>query len=165
MVIRFWCVSSRAFGRSITSRGGSLIDWIEGTNGFVERISTAWPSFSCTIRKLLIAALFFTALAALTTEEAAGLESGLTAGLTAVWERSHGAPATSTPTAITAHKLARKHQRDNGCRDARFGGKAFTPALECFGKHTTRGFLKKTHTITNRPGTRNHQRRPPPPSC
>src|SRR5260370_41118722 len=157
MSIRFCCVSSRAFGRSITRRGGSLIDWIEGTSGFVERISTAGPSFSCTIRKLLIAALFFTALAAFTTEEAAGLKSGLAAGLTAVWERSHGAPATSAPTAITAHKSARKHQRDNGCRDARFGGKSFTQAPRGYGNPTPRGFLKKAHTFTHSPGTRLHQ--------
>src|SRR5208283_1078189 len=78
MLIRFCGVSSRAFGRSITSRSGSVIAWIEGTNGLVERISTAGPSFSCTIRKLLISAIL------LTTEEAADFEAGCV-----VWERSH----------------------------------------------------------------------------
>src|ERR1035437_9502069 len=64
---------------------------MEGTSGLVERISTAGPSFSCTIRKLLIAA---TLLA--TREEAAGLESGWV-----VWERSQGAPSRSIPIART----------------------------------------------------------------
>src|SRR5208282_4070511 len=120
MLIRFCGVSSRAFGRSITSRSGSLIAWMEGTSGLVDRISTAGPSFSCTIRKLLIVAIL------LTTEEAADWESGLV-----VWEGSHGAPSTSIPTAIIARKSARELQREGGCRNARFGGKSFTQVLEC----------------------------------
>jgi len=52
---------------------------IEGTSGFVDRISTAGPSFSCTIRKLLIAAVFV-------AETAADLEPGLAPVLTDVWE-------------------------------------------------------------------------------
>src|SRR5271157_160852 len=127
MLIRFCVVSSRAFGRSITSRSGSLIAWIEGTSGLVERISTAGPSFSCTIRKLLIAAIL------LITEEAADFEVG-----GGVWERSHGAPNTSIPKARTTHKL-RVGPQDNGCWNLRFGGKSFTQALEYYSNHTTRG--------------------------
>src|SRR5208337_323375 len=132
MLIRFCGVSSRAFGRSITSRSGSVIAWIEGTNGLVERISTAGPSFSCTIRKLLISAIL------LTTEEAADFEAGCV-----VWERSHGAPNMSTPIPSATHNSARKLRPDNGCRNVRVGGESFTEALEYYSNHTTRGLHGK----------------------
>src|SRR5208337_1122447 len=132
MLIRFCVVSSRAFGRSITSRSGSVIAWMEGTSGRVERISTAGPSFSCTIRKLLITATL------LATEEAADFEAPGVA-----WERSHGVPNASIPSASATHNSARKLRRYDGCRNLRFGGKSFTEALEYYSNHTTRGFRGK----------------------
>src|SRR5208337_4577138 len=101
---------------------------MEGTSGFVERISTACPSFSCTIRKLLITAPLFTA------EESAALRSGLTSGLTSdltpesagAWARTGKAPDKSIPAAKRAHKSARKPRRNHGGRQPQFGRKVST---------------------------------------
>src|SRR5271157_6282469 len=141
MLIRFCCVSNRAFGRSITSRSGSLIAWIEGTSGLVERISTAGPSFSCTIRKLLIAATL------LKTEEVTDFE-----GEGVVWERSLGVPNAGIPTTRATNNSARKLRRYDGCRNLRFGGKSFTEALEYYSNHTTRGVHGK------RPAEKDHEK-------
>src|SRR5258708_19063568 len=91
--------------------------------------SPADPSFSCTIRKLLIAAI-------LLGDTAAGVEPGLAAVLSGVWERSHGASMTSIPTARTTHKFARKLQRDRGCRNPRLGGQSFSGDVDCFDIHS-----------------------------
>src|SRR5262252_9475919 len=58
--MRFCFRSRRAWGRSITTRGGVLSSrTIEGVTGLVVTISTAGPSGACTIRMLLTTATAF----------------------------------------------------------------------------------------------------------
>src|SRR5271166_3392862 len=122
--------------------------WIVGASGWVERISRAEPSSSCTMRKLLMAAI-------LPEEVMTGREAGVTAELTGAWEPSGGV-ARSIPRAMAADSTSRLQPGDSSCREARLGEARFgeprsgegyfTQALECYSQHTTRGWREKERT-------------------
>jgi hypothetical protein len=77
-----------------------------------------------------------------TAEEAEGWEPGVVV----VWQRSHGASSPSIPTTRTAHKSARKWQRERGGRNRRFGWTSFTAALECYRKPYHSGAARRNIT-------------------
>jgi hypothetical protein len=97
----------------------------------VERISTACPAFSCTIRKLFIAAIFVAAVfvAAIVADELAGAEAGLFAGFEGTWEYAFTAQQRRIADQIRGEKFWRSSEQQAEKPHGRSGGRSLTEAL------------------------------------
>src|SRR5208283_2015512 len=151
---------------------------MEGTSGRVERISTACPSFSCTILKLLMTAtllaevLLAAELLAAEAVFAPGPEDGTVGEAADVWECS-GVVHASTPRARAAYQFAGTLQPFRGCGNRRCCGKSFTCGarvlLQTYHSKVARRKMRNQPTredtrITRRPGSHIRQSRRPPPT-